>query len=210
MIKIDKSYAVGSDEHCHFCFLAKPLVGGSARSSLSDMKLSRIKQTVFDKQHSEESVPLVRMLLSECGDKKSSDMLKEFDTNSLPFTGETVKEEQRISYNFNHLLVDVVTNLDNDERSDMITLLRELKVDIEEKKTNFQTLLFSLERATQSGIILPLQLDQLKKLLEDCSRQDLIRSVNQFDPKKQFPGRQNYCVCIDIKTVYYNYIVYMC
>ena len=150
-------------------------------------------KTVFDKQYSEETISLMCMLLLDCGDKKSSDILKEVDancsaSNSISFTGKTVEEDKRILYNFRRMLVYVVTNLDDSQRTDMITLVQEELACYESEKTDFQTLLLLFERATQKGTILPQKPDRLKDWLSDFNREDLIRYVNQFEPKKQFPG----------------------
>ena len=192
LIKISRSYPVESDEHYIFCYLAKPLAGGTAHSRLNGMTLSDIKQTVFDKQHSEEAVSLMRMLFLDCDDPNSSDMLKQFDTNSSPkilFTGKKVEEDRRASYNFRRMLVYVANNLDETEKIDMISLLRQ-EVDYEQKGSSLQTLLHLFERATQGSIILPQKLDGLKDWLADLDRQDLVMYVNQFEPKKQFPGKR--------------------
>ena len=190
LLQISHRYPPGSDDHYVFCYLAKPLVGGTAQSGLTNMKLSAMK-TVFDKQHSDETIPLMCMLLLDCGDKKSSDILMEVDTNcsshSISFTGKMVEEDKRTSYNFRRMLVYVVTNLDDNQRNDMITLVQE-EVDCESEKNDFQTLLLLFERATQGNIILPQKTDRLKDWLSEFNREDLIRYVNQFEPKKQFPG----------------------
>jgi hypothetical protein len=193
LLQIGRRYPPGSDEHYVFCYLAKPFVGGPALNGFNQMNLMAMK-TVFDKQHSEETIPLMRMLLLDCGDKKSSDILKEVDANScstncaeISFTGKAVEEDKRMLYNFRCLLVYVVTNLDDSERADMITLVQE-EVGYESEKNDFQTLLRLFERATQGGIILPQTPDRLTVWLSEFNRQDLIRYINQFEPKKQFPG----------------------
>lgn len=201
LLQISRRYPPGSDEHCVFCYLAKPFVamGGPALSGFTQMKLSAMK-TVFDKQHSEETIPLIRMLLLDCGDKKSSDALMEVEANSsaaISFTGKTVEEDKRILYNFRCMLMYVVTNLDDGERADMITLVQD-EVSYEPEKNDFQTLLLLFEKATQAGIILPQKLDRLKEWLSEFNREDLIRYINQFEPKKQFPGE-----CI-MSCVYMN------
>ena len=134
------------------------------------------------------------MLLLDCGDKKSSDILKEADANysnqsanSISFTGKMVEEDKRILYNFRCMLVYVVTNLDDSQRTDMITLLQD-EVGYESEKNNFQTLLLLFERATQGGIILPQKPDRLKDWLSEFKREDLIGYIDQFEPKKEFPG----------------------
>ena len=191
LLQISHRYPPGSDDHYVFCYLAKPLVGGPALSGFTQMKLSAMK-TVFDKQHSEETIPLMCMLLLDCGDKKSSDILKEVDancsSNSIPFTGKTVEEDKRMLYNFRCMLVYVVTNLDDSQRTDMITLVREELTCYESEKNDFQTLLLLFERATQGSIILPQNPDRLNYWLSEFNREDLISYINQFEPKKQFPG----------------------
>ena len=149
LLQISRRYPPGSDEHYVFCYLAKPFVamGGPALSGFTQMKLSAMK-TVFDKQHSEETIPLIRMLLLDCGDKKSSDALMEVEANSsaaISFTGKTVEEDKRILYNFRCLLMYVVTNLDDGERADMITLVQD-EVSYEPEKNDFQTLLLLFEK----------------------------------------------------------------
>ena len=203
LLQISRRYPPGSDEHYVFCYLAKPFVamGGPALSGFTQMKLSAMK-TVFDKQHSEETIPLIRMLLLDCGDKKSSDALMEVEANSsaaISFTGKTVEEDKRILYNFRCLLMYVVTNLDDGERADMITLVQD-EVSYEPEKNDFQTLLLLFEKATQAGIILPQKLDRLKEWLSEFNREDLIRYINQFEPKKQFPGE---CImsCVYMNTI---------
>ena len=188
LLQISRRYPPGSDDHYVFCYLAKPLVCGTAQSGLTNMRLSAMKP-VFDKQHSEETIPLIRMLLLDCGDKKSSDDLKEVGGNSslILFSGKMVEEDKRILYNFRRLLVHVVTNLDDSQRNDMIILIQE-EVDCESENNAFQTLLLLFERATQGNIILPQKPDRLKDWLSEFNREDLIRYVNQFEPKKQFPG----------------------
>ena len=206
LLQISRRYPPGSDEHYVFCYLAKPFVamGGPALSGFTQMKISAMK-TVFDKQHSEETIPLIRMLLLECGDKKSSDALKEVDVNScctnpaaISFTGKTVEEDKRILYNFRCMLMYVVTNLDDGERADMITLMQD-EISYEPEKNDFQTLLLLFEKATQGDIILPQKLDRLKDWLLEFNREDLIRYINQFEPKKQFPGEW-----YNIMSVYYE------
>ena len=192
LLQINHRYPPGSDDHYVFCYLAKPLVGGTAQNGLSHMKLSVMK-TVFDKQHSEETIPLMCMLFLDCGDKKSSDILMEVDTNcssssKILFTGKMVEEDKRTHYNFRRMLVHVVTNLDDSQRNDMITLVQD-EVGYESEKNDFQTLLLLFERATQGSIILPQKPDRLKDWLSEFNREDLIRYVNQFEPKKQFPGK---------------------
>ena len=188
LLQISHRYPPGSDEHYVFCYLAKPLVGGPALSGFTQMRLSAMK-TVFDKQHSEETIPLISMLLFDCGDKKSSDLLKEVDANcSISFIGKTVEEDKRMLYNFRCMLVHVVTNLDDSQRTDMITLVREELACYESEKNDFQTLLLLLERATQGSVILPQKPDQLKNWLSEFNREDLITYISQFEPKKQFPG----------------------
>lgn len=193
LLQISHRYPPGSDDHYVFCYLAKTFVGGPALSGFAHMRISAMK-TVFDKQHSEETIPLMCMLLLDCGDKKSSDILKETDTNcsnqsanSMSFTGKMVEEDKRILYNFRCMLVYVVTNLDDSQRTDMITLLQD-EVGYESEKNNFQTLLLLFERATQGGIILPQKPDRLKDWLSEFKREDLIGYIDQFEPKKEFPG----------------------
>ena len=195
LLQISRRYPPGSDEHYAFCYLAKPFVamGGPALSGFTQTKLLAMK-AMFDKQHSEETIPLIRMLLLECGDKKSSDALMEVDGNccstnpaAISFTGKTVEEDKRILYNFRCMLMYVVTNLDDGERADMITLVQD-EVSCEPERNDFQTLLLLFEKATQGDVILPQKLDRLKDWLLEFSREDLIRYINQFEPKKQFPG----------------------
>ena len=148
-------------------------------------------KTVFDKQHSEETIPLICMLLLDCGDKKSSDILREVDGNCsqvLLFTGRMVEEDNRMLYNFRRMLVYVATNLDDSQRTDMITLVQDEVISCEPERNDFQTLLLLFERATQQGIILPQKPDRLNYWLSQFNREDLIRYVNQFESKKHFPG----------------------
>lgn len=196
LLQISRHYPPGSDDHYVFCYLAKPLVCGTAQSGLTNMKVSAMK-TVFDKQHGEETIPLMCMLLLDCGDKKSSDILMEVDINNSSstssskvlnlFTGKMVEEDKRTLYNFHCLLVHIVTNLDGSQRNDMITLVQ-AEVGYESEKNDFQTLLLLFERATQGSIISPRKPDRLKDWLSEFNREDLIGYVNQFEPNKLFPG----------------------
>ena len=189
LFKIQNKYPVGKDKHFILCFLADPLVEGSSRHRLSTTKLSQMK-AVFDRQHGEETVPLFRMLLLDCdNDIESSNLLKLPGSPDILFAGKSpVKEEKREEYNLRRLLVYVASNLDDSQLSDMITLIEEQGIDCDPKPTQLQNLLVLFERAFQQGIILPQKLDKLKEWLEVFGREDLIRHVNQFEPKKQFPG----------------------
>ena len=186
LFQIDAEYSVGSEKHYTFCYLSDPFVNGPARSDFNIKKLSAMKR-VFQNQYGEEAIPLMCMILSDCGDSTSSDLLKRCAPS--PFVGEKVKEEKRILYNFRCLLVGIARNLDSKSRDDMVMLLQEELQDRELAKTIFQTILLLLEQARQANIILPRKLNKLEEWLSVFERDDLIREyINQFDPKKQFPG----------------------
>ena len=185
LFQIDAKYPVGSDKHYTFCYLSDPFVNGPARNDFNTKKLSAMKR-VFQNQYGEEAIPLMCMILSDCGDSTSSDLLKRCAPS--PFVGENVKEEKRKLYNFRCLLVCISSKLDS-KLDSMIELLQEELQNRESAKTRFQTVLLLLERAHQASIILPQKLTQLEEWLGVFERDDLIREyVNQFDPKKQFPG----------------------
>ena len=187
LFQIDKKYTPGSDNHYCFRYLADPFVDGPSRSNLAGMKLSAMKGTVFEKQYHGETISLMRMIFSDCGDTKSSDLLKKFDKSpEISFAGRMVQEEKRESYNFRRLMVTIASKLDT-QTNDMVTYLQE-EVSSESAGSDFQTLLLLFTRARQGSIILPQKLDRLKQWLGDFNRDDLIRYVNQFEPKKQFPG----------------------
>ena len=189
LFRIQSKYPLGKDKHFILCFLADPLVEGPSRQRLYTTKLSQMK-AVFDKQHGDETVPLFRMLLLDCdNDIESSDLLKLRDSPDIPFAGKSpMKEDKREEYNLRRLLVYVANSLDESQLSDMITLIEEEGINGDPKPTQLQNLLLLFERAFQQGIILPQKLDKLKEWLEVFGREDLVRHVNQFEPKKLFPG----------------------
>ena len=186
LFRINTRYAVGSDNHYTFCFLADPFVDGPARSGFNSKKLSAMKQ-VFENQYGDEAVSLMRMIFLACGDSKSSDLLNKYAPS--PFAGENLKEEKRILYNFRCLFVTIASKLDSKSRENMVELMQEELQNSESVESKYQTVLLLLERAHQASVILPQELTQLEEWLGTFERDDLIRSyVNQFDPKKQFPG----------------------
>ena len=197
LIDIDDYYSADTriDEKYQFCYLAKHLVSGTAQGRLNNMGLLAIKNEVFEKQHEGEVIPLMRMLLLKCDDVRSSDKLKPFDTSSrqdrIMFTGKsnTVGENRRMLYNLHCLFVYIANNLDADEKSNLIALMQE-KVSHRSAKTDFQTILLLLEKANQMDFIQPQNLDLLKQWLKTLKRPSLIRHVNQFNPREQFPGMQ--------------------
>ena len=189
LFQVDAEYEIGFDKHYTFCYLAIPFVDGPARSDFNSKKLSAMKR-VFENQYDEEAIPLMCMILSACGDSTSSDLLKKYAPS--PFAGEKVEEEKRIVYNLRCLFVSITSELDSKSRDNMVQLLQDELQKHESARTTFQTVLLLLERAHQASVILPQKLDQLKEWLEVFERDDLIRYVNQFDPKKQFPG--NTCI----------------
>ena len=190
LFQIDKLYPPGSDNHYCFCFLADPFVGGPSRVDLPSKRLSTMKK-VFEKQYKEETISLMRMIFLDCGDKNSSDLLKEFDSSmEISFTGRTVEEDTRETYNFRCLLMNVASKLDSTQTNDMVTYLKE-EIGYELARSDFQTILLLFVRAHQGSIILPQKLDRLKQWLAVFNRDDLIRYVDQFEPRKQFPGNLN-------------------
>ena len=192
LFKIDKTYRIGSDKHYCMRYLAEPFVEGPDRTDLANMKLSDMKK-VFHKQHGGESVSLLRMLLLDCGDKTTSDKLKEYDISSeISFAGNTVSEKNRELYNFRHLLVHIVTKLDESQLNDMVSYLKEVVDPESVPQSKLQNLLLLFERACQQSLIEPQSVDRLKEWLEAFDRYDLRRQVEQFEPKKQFPGNVLY------------------
>lgn len=187
LFKIDAEYAVGSEKHYTFCYLADPFVDGPARSDFKSKKLSAMKR-VFENQYGDEAIPLMCMILLACGDSNSSIRLAKYAPS--PFAGEKVKEERsRIAYNLRCLFVNIASKLDSKSRDNMIELLQEELQNRESVGTKLQTLLLLLERAHQASIILPQELTQLEEWLGVFERDDLIKSyLKQFDPNKQFPG----------------------
>lgn len=193
LFAIDSKYRGSKELYC-FRYLADPFVVGVARSDLADMMISGSKK-VFEKQHGEETMSLIRMLLLDCGDKKSSDSLREYDTQSdILFAGKTVEEEKREAYNLRRLFVNVANDLNATQLDNVVTLLQDEGVFESVPGDDFRTLLLLFERANQMGIILPQKLDKLKEWLEIVGRDDLIRLVNQFDPKNKFPGKRYNCL----------------
>jgi hypothetical protein len=187
LFKIDAEYAVGSEKHYTFCYLADPFVNGPARSDFNKgMKLSAMKR-MFENQYGDEAIPLMCMILLACGDSNSSDQLKKYAPSQ--FAGEKVKEEKRIAYNLRCLFVSIANKLDSKSRDNMIELLQEELQTRESAGTKFQTVLLLLERFHQASIILPEKLTQLEEWLGITERDDLIKLyINEFDPNKRFPG----------------------
>lgn len=192
LFKTDKTYRIGSDKHYCISYLAEPFVEGPDRNGLAKMKLSDMKK-VLHKQHGDEAVSLLRMLLLDCGDKTASDVLKEYDISSeISFAGNTVSEKNRETYNLRRLLVHIATNLDDSQQSDMVSYLQEVVDPESVPQSKFQNLLLLFKRACQQSTIEPQRVDKLKKWLEQFERDDLSRQVKQFEPKKQFPGNVIY------------------
>lgn len=190
LFKINSSYLPGSDNHCHFTYLAYPFVEGASRFDLGKKKISDMKND-FEKQHGDESISLIRMLLEDCGDKQSSDSLIEGDSPSgMAFSGMKVSVENREFYNFRRLIVQVVTNLEPPQVEDMVTYVQDvLKDSACVPGSHPQSLLLLFERARQQNLVGPQNVDKLKEWLRVFEREDLISEVNQFEPRKQFPGK---------------------
>ena len=189
LFKIDAEYAVKSEKHYTFCFLADPFVDGPARSDFWSKKLSATKR-VFENQYGDEAIPLMCMILLDCGDSNSSDRLAKYAPS--PFAGWKVKEEKRIAYNLRCLFVSIASKLDSESRENMVKLLQEELDNRESVGTKYQTVLLLLEKAHQAGVISPQELTQLEEWLGFVERDDLIKLYfEQFDPNKQFPGRYN-------------------
>ena len=186
---IDKMYPPGSNDHCCFCFLVDPFVDGPTRVDLPSKRLSTMKK-LLEKQYKEATISLMRMILLDCGDRNSSDLLKEFD-KSKEITWTVEDSDMRKTYNFRRLLMKIACTLDTQQVKDMVTYLQEKIGCYESVENDFQTLLLLLVRAYQAGVILPHNLDQLRECLAVLKRDDLIKDVNQFEPSEQFPG--NFC-----------------
>lgn len=190
LFKIDAEYAVGSEKHYAFCFLANPFVDGPARTDFWSKKLSAMKR-VFENQYGDEAIPLMCMILLDCGDSNSSDRLAKYAPS--PFAGWKVKEDKRIAYNLRCLFVSIASKLDSESRENMVKLLQEELDNRESVGTKFQTVLMLLEKAHQGSVILPQELTQLEEWLGVFERDDLIQScIKQFDRNKQFPGTCRY------------------
>lgn len=186
LFRINAKYAIGSDKHYAFCYLADPFVDGPARSDFNSKKLSEMK-LVFENRYGDEAIPLMCMILSACGDTKLSDLLKKHAPS--PFAGVRVMEEKRILFNLRCLFVSIASELGSTFRGSMIELMQEELQNFESLGSEYQTILLLLERAHQASLILPQKLTRLGEWLGVFERDDLIRShVNQFDAKKQFPG----------------------
>jgi hypothetical protein len=185
LFQIDKLYPPGSNNHCCFCFLVDPFVDGPTRVNLSGKRLSTMKK-LFEKQYKEDTISLIRMILLDCGDRNSGDLLKEFD-KSKEITLTVEDSDVRKAYNLRCLLMKIACKLDSAHVNNMVTYLQEEIGCNELAENDFQTLLLLLVRAHQRSVIVPHNLDQLKQWLSVLKRDDLIEEVNQF------PG--NYPAC---------------
>ena len=165
---------------------------GPAQSDFKFRKLSAMKQ-VFENQYGEEAIPLMCMIFLACGDSKSSDSMKRCAPS--PFAGEKVEEEKRILYNFHCLLVTILSKLDSISRNYMVELLQDELQYPESTGSKFQIILLFLERAHKESIILPQKLHRLEEWLVALDKDNLVRYINQFDPKKQFPGNDCKIMC---------------
>ena len=189
LFQIDNLYPPGSNDHYCFCFLVDPFVDGPTRVDLPRKKLSIMKK-LLEKQYKDETISLMCMILLDCGDRNSSDLLKKFD-KSKESTWTVADSNISTLYNFRRLLMKIACKLESQQVNDMITYLQEEIGCIESAENDFRTLLQLLVRALQRGIILPHNLDHLKEWLAVLKRDDLIKDVNQFEPNEQFPG--NFC-----------------
>ena len=185
LFQIDKLYPPGSNNHCCFCFLADPFVDGPTRVDLPGKRLSTMKK-LLEKQYKEEAISLMRKILLDCGDRNSSDLLKEFD-KSKEITWTVGDLDMRKIYNFRCLLVKIACKLDT-QTNDMVTYLQQEIDCYESAENDFQTLILLLVRAHQRNIILPHNLGRLKQWLALFNRDDLIKDVDHFEPNEQFPG----------------------
>lgn len=184
LFQIDKLYLPGSNNHCCFCFLVDPFVDGPTRVDLPGKRLSTMKK-LLEKQYKEEAISLMRMVLLDCGDRNSSDLLKEFD-KSKEIIRTVGDSDMRKTYNFRCLLMKIACKLDT-QTNDMVTYLQEEIGCYESAENDFQTLLLLLVRAHQRNIILPHNLGQLKQwlALPIFKRDDLIQDIDDFE---QFLG----------------------
>lgn len=198
-----KKYKLGSDEHYKYFYLAQRLVTGTARNSLEKKKLSQM-YSIFETQHgNKEALALMIFLFKSCDDSPRAEKLEalinadgRYRRSPLLFSGKSrVSEEEREKFNFRHLIVRIVDELEESKREDLITILQDqTEEEGDSKATKYRNILDLMTKACNSGVLNVR--DPRTKLLEWLEQLgykiggdlSVMKEIPQFDSRKQFPG----------------------